>query len=203
MLIYYSEKVWNSMKKIIVLFSVLMFLVNLYNNANAAERPLVANIQTTSRYLSQENYNFPKALKYYRPYEIVVVNENDYPVLVTSATQLVFTSADGTITPSKSRRNIYRTARKFDHSKHIPNLISFPWPVGFTLPWSTKSNVYFSKDLMTDKPLPLRFEPGQVYNIRVLAPVEIKPVSVNITNVTFDMQNFGDIKVPLESIEEL
>lgn len=191
------------MKKIVVLFSVLMFLVNLYNGSNAAERPLVANVQTVSKHLSAEAYSFPKTLKYYTPYEIAVVNQNAYPIMITANTQMVFTSADGTVRPSQSRRNIYRKARRFDHSKHFPNMLTFPWPVGLTLPWSTKNNVKFSKDLMTDKPLPLRFEPGRVYNIRVLAPADIKPVSVNITNVTFDMKTMGDIQVPLESIEEL
>lgn len=178
------------MKRFIIFFA---FLAMASLSVNAAERPLVGRVESASRQLDVDEYAYKKMIKYYTPYEVAVANRNPIPFVVTSDTGLEFVMSDGTVVNSKSRRMIYRKTKRFDISKYT----SFVWPR------STIDNVRVSRDLMSEKPLPLRFEPNKIYNIRILVPQEIKPESVNITNVTFDMKNMCDVNIPLESVEEL
>ena len=195
MLKYTSGMVLYSMKNFIRL--VCLFTLFIFTSANlamAAERPVLGNIQTSSKKLTQEEFGYKKACQNYVPYEVAVRNNNPVPVVVTANTRVEFISADGTVTPSDSRRQIYRKSKRFDHSKHI---------IG-ALPWSVPSNVRLARNMMIEKPLPIRFEPGKVYNFRVFAPVSVtNPVAVNITNLTFDRKTSCDIKIPLENVEEL
>ena len=194
MIKYSSEMVWYSMKKFNALILLLIFLSISVNSVIAAERPQLGNIQSSSKLLTEEEFGFKKVRKHYTPYEIAVVNNNPVPVVVTANTSVEFISADGTVTPSDSRRKIYRTGKRFDHSKH--------W-LG-ALPWTVPSNVRFARNMMIEKPLPIKFEPGKVYHIRVFSPINVtNPVAVSITNVTFDKKTLCDIKIPIESVEEL
>ena len=169
------------MKKFSALIVLLLVLSASAAAVNAAERPLLGEIESTSKQLTESEYGYKNVRKNYTPYLVAVLNNNPVPVVITAKTNIEFVSADGPVTPSDSRRNIYRKSNRVLRGfKCLPEAA------------------------ITEKSLPLRFEPGQIYNIRVFAPADVvKPVAVNITNVTFDRKTLCDIKVPLANVEEL
>lgn len=166
-----------SMKKLII-FSVLTILTTgIALKAFANDRPVLGNFETASKKLDLQDAGKNYNLKNYTPYLIAVMNRNPAPIMITANTGIVFVSSDGTVTPSESRRQFYLKNKKL-----LKN----------------------SNSMMSEYNLPLRFEPGKVYNIQVFAPAELaNPVAVNITNVTFDKKRMCDINIPLNNVEEL
>lgn len=182
-------------------------------------------IKTDSDTKKEKTYKHKTVLKHFSPYVLSVTNNNSKPIILSSASELHFLLDNGEDITSLSRRDIYRKTRKRDIGRYygiaIPGCIIGGAITGITLfigapigaavavgmyvptDKAVRNNVKIAQDLNVHKDLPIRFEPKNTYEIRILAPNDLNIKAVKITNASFDMKKMYNMTFPVVSEEKL
>lgn len=205
------------MNKLVVKILIILFSLN---QCVFAEN--LKNISSNVKNLSNENYNEKTVLKYYTPYEVQIKNSNNYPVLLTTNSEIELILEDGTILKSQSRRDLYKRTRKRNMGRYyglgIPGAIIGGGVTGITLfigapigaaimigmyvpvDKAVRSNVKISQELYNTYTLPLRFDSNQTYPVRFYLPKNIEVKTIRITNVAVSENKVGEIEIPMVSL---
>lgn len=213
-------------------FVYLILFCSLLTDLAYSVEAVMPNMSGSMKLVSTKNvdakkneYKYKTVLKRYKPYILTITNNNSKPVLLSSNTEVHFLLDEDCNLTSENRRAIYRKSRKRDMGRYywvalpgaliaggitgITFFIGAPIAavvaVGMYVPTdkAVRTNVGISQDLFVKHDLPIRLEPKQTYNVRMLIPKKAEVEKVKITNISFDMKKMYEISFPVVSEEEL
>lgn len=213
------------MKFYITLFLSILFL--LQPCAVLAEGNKIKEIkdfEVEVKLQTKDQYQFKKVNQKYDSYLITFTNKNDKALLLTTGTSLEFITKDNQELISESRREIYRKTRSKDVGKYfgfaLPSSAIAGGIIGLTFGLGTpvaigviilgcmptkKANMMnseFANDLYIARKLPLRMNPNETYQIRVLVPKQTPIKSIVFTNLVFENDKSStkyNLRLPVES----
>lgn len=173
---------------------------------------------------TKDQYPYKKVLKKYDPYLVTFTNKSNKTLLLTTNTSLEFVTKDNQELVSESRREIYRKTRSRDVGKYcgfaLPSSaiaggiigltfgLGIPVAIGVVIlgfmpaKRASMMNSDFANDLYSARKLPLRMNPNETYQIRVLAPKQISIQSIVFTNLVFENDKSNtkyNLRLPVES----
>jgi len=195
------------MKRNVLFFILIVFLFQ-PGMVLAMDNAQLKNFDSEFKRQSKDQYPYKKVNKKYDTYLINLVNNNDKTVIICADTELDFLLDDNAKVTSETRREIYRKTRSKDIGKYywigMPcsaiagGIIGLTFGLGTpvaigvmilgTMP-STKAakiNADFAKDLYTARKLPLRFEPHQLYQVRIFTQKGKKVNKLILTDLSFE-----------------
>lgn len=174
--------------------------------------------------IKKEKYKYKTVLKYFIPYEAVIINNNKSPLTLTTESEVEFITADGSIIKSLSRREIYKRTRKRDIGRYysvtlpgaaiaggITGITFFILaPVGVLIAAGTfettnkavRTNVDISQEIYKSADLPIRFETSKSYPVRFYIPKKIDVKAIRITNLSLDNKNGYELVIPVNNYQE-
>lgn len=201
------------------LCGLLLSVLCLNSMVFAKEIPNVAAVMTQTE---ESEYKHKTVRKHYNVYDLKITNKNAKPVLVSSDTEVNFITDYADDVTSDTRRHQYRNSRKRDMGRYywialpgavISGLITgatlfIGSPVaaavfaGMYLPTdkAVRSNVAISQDLFAKNGLPIRFEPNQTYNVRILVPNDIDVTEIVFTNISYDLKEMYELHAKVEEL---
>ncbi len=205
------------MKKI--LCGLMLSILCLNTAAFAKEIPNVSAVMTE---IDAKEYKHKTVRKHYNVYNLKITNKNTKAVLLSSDTEVSFISDYQDDVTSATRREQYRNSRKRDMGRYygialpgallsgcitvatlfIGSPVAAAVFAGMYLPTdkAVRTNVAISQDLFAENALPIRFEPNQTYNVRVLVPNDIDVNGIVFSNVSYDLKEMYELHAKVEEL---
>lgn len=199
------------MKKFLV--GLLLFCLG-FNSVVFAEN---VNVDADFSLVPEALYKQKRVRENYKVYDVVIRNNSNLPILLSSESEIFFVLKNGSVIKSESRRQLYRKLRKADKGTYY-TLAGFGKLVSKIVTYSTfgtcmsigtgihlalsaptdmaiKNNVKISKELFYENPLPVKFDRESQYDITVFVPKDYDIEEIVISNVSFDMNEMYELRI--------